>query len=226
MLTTKQIGPVGSTLGDRGWIVGTLACSTVLLFATWALGVGLIDDAYIFLRYARNLAEGNGPVFNVGERVEGYSSPLWTFALGGLGVVFPDFERLAFGCGLLCGVGILVVTIRGLRITAPSLDVVSLLILGIGLATAPILFFASGSGMDSALFGFLVTASLVSILQDQQTDRISTKTAILLAVATLARTEGVILAAFALFVCRRKHRVIATIMGLGAWVMLLLVIRW
>ena len=36
------------------------------------------DDAYISFRYARNLVEGNGLVFNVGERVEGYTNFLWT----------------------------------------------------------------------------------------------------------------------------------------------------
>jgi len=34
-----------------------------------------VDDAFILLRYAENLAAGHGPVFNVGERVEGFTSP-------------------------------------------------------------------------------------------------------------------------------------------------------
>jgi hypothetical protein len=36
------------------------------------------DDAFISFRYAENLATGRGLVFNVGERVEGYSNFLWT----------------------------------------------------------------------------------------------------------------------------------------------------
>jgi len=39
------------------------------------------DDAFISFRYAENLARGNGLVFNVGERVEGYSNFLWTVLL-------------------------------------------------------------------------------------------------------------------------------------------------
>src|SRR6185312_6613950 len=35
------------------------------------------DDAYITFRYARNLAHGLGPVWNAGERVEGYTNFLW-----------------------------------------------------------------------------------------------------------------------------------------------------
>jgi hypothetical protein len=37
----------------------------------------LFDDAMISMRYARNLAGGVGPVWNPGERVEGYTNPLW-----------------------------------------------------------------------------------------------------------------------------------------------------
>src|SRR5438552_601254 len=35
------------------------------------------DDAYITYRYASNLAHGLGPVWNAGERVEGYTNFLW-----------------------------------------------------------------------------------------------------------------------------------------------------
>src|SRR2546422_763411 len=49
-----------------------------------ALGIasnGLVDDAYIQFRYATNLADGHGPVFNAGERVEGASGGTWVAAL-------------------------------------------------------------------------------------------------------------------------------------------------
>lgn len=36
-----------------------------------------IDDAFITFRYARNIAAGHGAVFNPGERIEGFTSPLW-----------------------------------------------------------------------------------------------------------------------------------------------------
>jgi hypothetical protein len=41
----------------------------------------VIDDAYISFRYAENLARGQGLVFNVGERVEGYTNFLWVILL-------------------------------------------------------------------------------------------------------------------------------------------------
>ena len=52
----------------------------------------IADDTFISLRYAANLLAGHGLVFNPGERVEGFTSPLWTLLLAGLGF---------FGCGLL-----------------------------------------------------------------------------------------------------------------------------
>ncbi len=47
----------------------------------WVDGVpysALFDDMMISMTYARNLAQGYGPVWNAGgERVEGFSNPLW-----------------------------------------------------------------------------------------------------------------------------------------------------
>lgn len=39
------------------------------------------EDAYITFRYAANWAGGQGPVFNAGEHVLGFTSPLWTALL-------------------------------------------------------------------------------------------------------------------------------------------------
>ena len=41
----------------------------------------LDDDMMISLRYARNLADGEGLVWNPGEKVEGITNPLWTVIL-------------------------------------------------------------------------------------------------------------------------------------------------
>jgi arabinofuranosyltransferase len=37
------------------------------------------DDALINIRVVRQLLAGNGPVFNIGERVEVGTSPLWIY---------------------------------------------------------------------------------------------------------------------------------------------------
>ncbi len=56
----------------------------------------LYDDAYITLRYARNLVEGNGLVFNPGEAVLGTTAPFFAFWLAFWHILTPlPFPLLA-----------------------------------------------------------------------------------------------------------------------------------
>ncbi|MEE9216598.1 MAG: hypothetical protein V3U32_04105 [Anaerolineales bacterium] len=63
-----------------------------ILIPLLAFGVRLvpgprtIDDAYITFRYARNLLDGHGLVFNPGEAVLGTTTPLFALLLGALGL--------------------------------------------------------------------------------------------------------------------------------------------
>jgi hypothetical protein len=50
-------------------------------------GPRVIDDAYITFRYARNLIEGQGLVYNPGERVLGTTTPLFSLIMAGFGIV-------------------------------------------------------------------------------------------------------------------------------------------
>ena len=47
------------------------------------------EDAFINFRIIGNFLAGHGPVFNVGERVEAYTDPLWVFVLAVLHTVLP-----------------------------------------------------------------------------------------------------------------------------------------
>jgi hypothetical protein len=63
---------------ERRWDFVVCAFVVALTFAHLAYYFPrVVDDLFISLKYAENLARGNGAVFNVGERVEGYSSPAW-----------------------------------------------------------------------------------------------------------------------------------------------------
>jgi arabinofuranosyltransferase len=61
------------------------------------------EDAFINFRIIGNLLAGHGPVFNVGERVEVYSDPLWMFSLAGLHAALPfvSIEWLSVLLGLV-----------------------------------------------------------------------------------------------------------------------------
>jgi hypothetical protein len=66
--------------------------------------IQLIDDAYIFLRYAHNIARGYGYVYNVGVPVEGATSISWTLMLAAIDWSGLPLERateaLSFGVEL------------------------------------------------------------------------------------------------------------------------------
>ena len=55
-------------------------------------GPRTIDDAYITFRYARNLLDGHGLVFNSGEAVLGTTTPLFALLLSALGLPFGGSE--------------------------------------------------------------------------------------------------------------------------------------
>jgi hypothetical protein len=62
--------------------VGAVGLSTVVLGARALVAEGqTVDDVFIFLRYARNLAMHGEYAFNAGAHVEGTSSVAWTLAL-------------------------------------------------------------------------------------------------------------------------------------------------
>jgi len=70
----------------------TLASIAIAAWLAFKLFTSLtLEDALITYRYAQNLAEGNGFVFNIGERVLGTTTPLWALLLGFAGWLFgPD----------------------------------------------------------------------------------------------------------------------------------------
>ncbi|MDZ4723086.1 MAG: tetratricopeptide repeat protein [candidate division Zixibacteria bacterium] len=70
------------------------------------------DDAYITYRYAANFLNGDGLVFNIGERVEGITNFGWAVWLILLGSVKLDYILLSQVCGLLFGAGVIVLTYR------------------------------------------------------------------------------------------------------------------
>lgn len=83
------------TLRLLGASVAALPLLTLLF-----LPIRAIDDAFITFRYARNLASGDGLVFNLGERVEGVTSLSWTLLLAFVETLRLPIEPAAFVLGV------------------------------------------------------------------------------------------------------------------------------
>ena len=65
--------------GGARVFIGLILPGLLLSLNLYKLRFLTMDDAYISFRYARNLAEGLGFVYNAGERIEGYTNFLWVF---------------------------------------------------------------------------------------------------------------------------------------------------
>ncbi len=145
------------------------------------------DDAFISYRYLLNLRAGHGLVFNAGERVEGFSHPLW-MALMIPALVLPNSAAalVAWGkiVGLACAAGTGWLMLRVLwRMGAPEFAVVAAV--GLFLA-APGVHVHATAGLETPLLGLL----LIAALEREQAGRAAWGTAVLLGLAALCRPEA------------------------------------
>src|SRR5262249_36786064 len=67
----------------RTLVLGLVGIAAVILIAHSLVWNFVTDDAFISFVYSRNLAKHGQLVFNLGERVEGYTNFLWTLILTG-----------------------------------------------------------------------------------------------------------------------------------------------
>jgi len=67
-----------------------------MLAAWWHRHIN--DDGFIYLRIVSQITQGNGPVFNAGERVEAFTGPLWLGLLTLVEITLPwRLEWLVIG---------------------------------------------------------------------------------------------------------------------------------
>ncbi|OGU66551.1 MAG: hypothetical protein A2499_17115 [Stygiobacter sp. RIFOXYC12_FULL_38_8] len=156
-------------------------------FSTWLTVVGFLllavwyyklaseakfiqDDAFTSLRYVQNFVDGNGLVFNIGERVEGYTNFLWVLLLSAVSFLAHalnlNLPLVAQVLSTLFGVLLLVSTyLLAKKIIAKNYSgsiISSLLALSapaMVLFTTPFIYW-SVSGMETPLF---VSLTLLSV---------------------------------------------------------------
>lgn len=90
----RPAAAAGQSSALSGWSL-LLAASGAFLLEAWE-PTPQLDDAFIPFRYARNLAEGYGLVYNPGEFVEGFTNLLWTLLVAAAPWLLwssPDFAR-------------------------------------------------------------------------------------------------------------------------------------
>lgn len=65
------------------------------------------DDSLIYMRYIRNLIQGNGLVYNIGDKFNGLTSPLYTYILSVLAYIFQNIQIVQIVFSSLCLFGAL-----------------------------------------------------------------------------------------------------------------------
>lgn len=148
------------------------------------------DDAYISLVYAQNWVDGHGLVFNVGERVEGYTNFLWTLLLAIPHALGIDAVAWAQWLGFLAVVATMFCCVA----IADGMGARRSVLWG---GIAPLLLAANGAlgfwalcGMETALFVLLLTAGAYVYLRELQGEKMSYTTAAVFSLLALTRPEG------------------------------------
>ncbi len=129
-------------------------------FVLWRAWV--CDDAFITFRHVVHCLSGHGPVFNVGERVQGFTHPLW-FLLLLAGAALFDVYAVAVTLGLVLTAALVALLVRLYRGRRQAL---------LALAAAVIILLGSRafveyqtSGLETSLTNALVVALLGAALR-------------------------------------------------------------
>ena len=163
----------------------------LLLMHTYLFRNYITDDAFISFRYLENLMKGNGLVYNVGEKVWGYTNFLWIM------VLFPFTELhidpllqarvISVSCNILT-LCLVLIGFRQITIGTPSNILGALLLVSYG----PFVL-QSMSGLETSFFTFLVLLGLFLYKS-----AINTKNqglyywvGMIMALAALTRPEGI-----------------------------------
>jgi arabinofuranosyltransferase len=173
----------------------------------------LFDDAMISMRYGQNLAGGYGPVWNPGERVEGFTNPLWVGYMA-LVHLFPlPASKTSLAIQITSAI-LLMLNLVFVRRIARDLSNSDLTALLAAFLTA--FYFSLNNwalqGMEVGLVALLLTIVLWMASQQFKTDTFSVWPYVILGIGTWVRMDmlapGLVILGYLAFLSpahRRKH---------------------
>ena len=123
------------------------------------------DDAYISYRYVANYLNGDGLVYNIGERVEGFTNFAWVVWLLLFGSLGFDYILLSQVIGFAFGLGIIfltyLITIEVLGEKNKLLSLLPSYLVGLNMSLA----YWAPAGLETAAFAFFVMFSLLCFIR-------------------------------------------------------------
>lgn len=125
----------------------------ILVLGAW-LRRHSLDDAFINYRIVRQIQAGHGPVFNVGERVEAFTSPLWLAMLAVCDWTIPaPLEWIGMAGGIVAGaVGLVFAGFGARLLQRPERGTTLLVPLGaVVLAVFPPIYRLIATGLEDGI---------------------------------------------------------------------------
>jgi hypothetical protein len=167
----------------------------------------LFDDAMVSMRYAWNLAHGDGLVWNPGERVEGFTNPLMTLTMA-LWSLFLSKSAAVLavqisGAVFVLAAGLLSADVAGRMTRGTELEdgvIVPAAALALALFYYPLGYW-SLMGMETGLLAALLAGSVAVMMRVDGEPRAQRLLPVLLGLAFLTRPDAAIPVAL-IFACR------------------------
>ena len=140
----------------------------ITAFAQLLVWDHVTDDAYISFRYVERWVEGQGLTFNPGERIEGFSNPLWVGVLAAARWLLPSLEiaDAARGLGLAAAIVSLVSMALAVSRSNPGRESLAVIYATVILAFTPGFHVYATAGLETPLLGVLVTLAVQYSLSD------------------------------------------------------------
>lgn len=192
-MPAKQIMPLWKRIAGSGYFLNlALLAAACVIFTLQAVAYRYIsDDAFISFRYAQNWARGHGPVYNIGEPVEGYTNFLWMAILAGLHVLGIDLVTAARALGIAFGLAAILLTFKFSLRWHPSSSLWAVLAAGLLSINLSFAAWATG-GLETHLFTFLVLLSALLHLQEVDDPSRLPWSALTMALCVMTRPDGAI----------------------------------
>jgi len=154
----------------------------VLLKTAW-----MCDDSFITLRTVDNFVNGYGPVWNVGERVQAYTHPLWMLLLSFFYFFTHSAYLMPIALSILMTVG-LALLLR--RLAANELTAVAAILL---LLMSRSFVDFSTSGLENPLSHLIFAAFALFYLREPLSDKRPLILSLLLSAALLTRMDSLLI---------------------------------
>ena len=160
-----------------------VALSAAAIAARLIVGAHIIDDAYITMRYSRNLSASGAMSYNPPDAVLGTSTPLWTWILAAGDAAGIAPERAAVAIATLADVGSI-----ALILSSPAAGTLAAVVSAATIAAWPAYVMYAVSGMETSLY-VLTVVGFVSAMSRRRVPAAAGWAAL----AALCRPDGALL---------------------------------